>query len=74
DRYLGSSEPRKKRKLRDRKFEFDWNEADDTSTDYNDLYTNRHTIQFFGRGNIAGIDTDVQKKNLDQVYKNLKHG
>lgn len=29
--------------------------SEDTSTDYNALYQQRHEVQFFGRGSIAGV-------------------
>ena len=50
-------EKKKKRVRRqnDRKFIFDWETGDDTSVDYNKLYTDRHNLQFFGRGGIGGM-------------------
>lgn len=55
---------RRIRRLNDRKFVFDWDAGDDTSQDYNFLYKERHTVQFFGRGHIAGIDIKVWPKKL----------
>lgn len=61
ERYLGIIKKRKRiRRLNDRKFVFDWDAGDDTSQDYNQLYRDKHQVQFFGRGNIAGIDIKVQ--------------
>ena len=53
---------RRVRRLNDRKFVFDWDATDDTSVDYNPIYKDRHQLQFFGRGQIAGIDLKVCPK------------
>ncbi len=34
-------------------------------------YKERHQAEFFGRGNLAGIDIRVQKKNKSQFYQEL---
>lgn len=71
-RYLGSEKKRRKmRRLADRKFVFDWDAGDDTSNDFNPLYKNRHQLQFFGRGHIAGIDIKQQKKEQSKFYSDL---
>lgn len=58
---MGIIKKRKRiRRLNDRKFVFDWDAGDDTSNDYNQLYKDKHQVQFFGRGNIAGIDIKVK--------------
>lgn len=55
ERYLGIvKKKRRVRRLNDRKFVFDWDASEDTSVDYNALYKERHHVQFFGRGNVAG--------------------
>ena len=60
ERYLGIIKKKRRiRRLNDRKFVFDWDAGDDTSTDYNPLYKERHGVQFFGRGHVAGIDIKV---------------
>ena len=48
--------------MNEKKFVFDWDGGDDTSVDYNPIYANKHEVQLFGRGNIAGIDVASQKK------------
>ena len=59
-RYLGGEKKKKKvRRLNDRKFVFDWDAGEDTSVDYNPIYKEKHEIQFFGRGQLAGIDLKV---------------
>ena len=55
---------RRIRRLNDRKFVFDWDAGDDTSQDYNQLYKEKHSVQFFGRGHIAGIDIKVLRESL----------
>lgn len=72
ERYLGQVRKKKKiRKLNERKFVFDWDAGEDTSTDYNVLYKNRHTIQLFGRGQIGGIDPEQQMKEKDRFYSEI---
>ncbi|XP_059174183.1 probable ATP-dependent RNA helicase DDX23 [Physella acuta] len=72
ERYLGIIKKRKRiRRLNDRKFVFDWDAGDDTSNDYNQLYKEKHQVQFFGRGNIAGIDIKAQKKDQSKFYGDL---
>lgn len=59
------------RRLNDRKFVFDWEASEDTSTDYNNLYKQRHEVQFFGRGHVAGIDIKQQKRDQSKFYGEL---
>ncbi|VDO37763.1 unnamed protein product [Haemonchus placei] len=70
-RYLGLQKEKKKRgrRLHERKFVFDWDASEDTSQDYNKLYQKRHEVQFFGRGAIAGIDVNAQKKTNNVFYQ-----
>ncbi|XP_063926837.1 probable ATP-dependent RNA helicase DDX23 [Zophobas morio] len=71
ERYLGA--PKKQRKIRrmnDKKFVFDWDLAEDTSVDYNTLYKEKHNILLFGRGHIAGLEVNEQKKLADKFYSN----
>ncbi|KAJ0181439.1 hypothetical protein K1T71_003524 [Dendrolimus kikuchii] len=71
-RYLGIiKKKRRVRRLNDRKFVFDWDASEDTSNDYNALYKDRHQVQFFGRGHIAGIDIKSQKKDYSKFYGSL---
>ncbi|KAH3721763.1 probable ATP-dependent RNA helicase DDX23 [Dreissena polymorpha] len=72
ERYLGMKKKKKRiRRLNDRKFVFDWDAGDDTSIDYNALYKEKHEVQFFGRGHIAGIDIKQQKKDQSKFYGDL---
>ena len=68
EKYLGETN-QKVRKVTDRKkFVFDWNEQEDTSADANPLYAERHSAVLFGRGRIAGIDTQEQNKSSAMYY------
>ncbi|ESO02545.1 hypothetical protein HELRODRAFT_106716 [Helobdella robusta] len=72
ERYLGMIKKKKRvRRLNDRKFVFDWDAGEDTSTDYNPIYKDKHQVQFFGRGHIAGIDIKQQKKEQSKYYSDL---
>ncbi|CAF4021871.1 unnamed protein product, partial [Rotaria sordida] len=72
ERYLGIvKKKRKVRRLNDRKFVFDWDAGEDTAVDYNPIYKEKHQIQFFGRGHIAGIDINKQKKDQSKFYGDL---
>jgi ATP-dependent RNA helicase DDX23/PRP28 len=72
DRYLGMAKrKRRMRRLNERKFVFDWDATEDTSTDYNPLYKEKHQVQLYGRGHIAGIDIKAQKKNQSRFYGEL---
>jgi ATP-dependent RNA helicase DDX23/PRP28 len=72
ERYLGQAKKKKRtRRLNERKFVFDWDASEDTSVDYNPLYKERHTIQLYGRGHVAGIDTNQQKKEQSKFYGDL---
>lgn len=72
ERYLGIvKKKRRVRRLNDRKFVFDWDASEDTSVDYNNLYKDRHHVQFFGRGNVAGIDIKEQKIKQSRFYGDL---
>jgi hypothetical protein len=46
NRYLGAERRKKRiRRQNDRKFIFDWENTDDTSADYNPIYSDRHYTQ-----------------------------
>ncbi len=62
---------KKVRRLNDRKFVFDWDRSEDTAVDYNPIYKNKHELQFYGRGHVAGIDIKQQKKEQSKFYGDL---
>ncbi|KAK0073554.1 hypothetical protein PV326_013297 [Microctonus aethiopoides] len=59
---------RRVRRLNDRKFVFDWDTSENTSVDYNNIYKEHHQVQFFGRGNLTGIDIEAQKRDQSEFY------
>ncbi|EMR09631.1 hypothetical protein PNEG_02215 [Pneumocystis murina B123] len=70
-RYLGTTDNKKKRrKTTERKFVFDWDNTEDTSTDVNPIYSNRHSAQFLGRGRLGGFD-DKNNKDYTNSYINV---
>ncbi|KAH6939648.1 hypothetical protein HPB50_020249 [Hyalomma asiaticum] len=72
ERYLGIiKKKRRVRRLNDRKFVFDWDASEDTAVDYNPIYKEKHTVQFFGRGHVGGIDLKAQKKEQSKFYGEL---
>lgn len=72
ERYLGIiKKKRRVRRLNDRKFVFDWDTNEDTSVDYNAIYKERHHVQFFGRGNLAGMDIKEQKRKQSKFYGDM---
>ena len=72
DRYLGAEKVKRKiRRMNEKKFVFDWDNDQDTSRDYNPIYKERHEVQLFGRGHMAGIDVSLQKKQNNLFYSDL---
>lgn len=73
-RYLGTNDNRKKkRKTNERKFVFDWDNAEDTSLDVNPIYLNRHSAQFLGRGRLGGFDDRSNKDYTDSFIDMLSN-
>ncbi|KAG7264915.1 hypothetical protein CRUP_012094 [Coryphaenoides rupestris] len=72
ERYLGGLKKRRRtRHLNDRKFVFEWDASEDTSIDYNPIYKEKHHVQLYGRGYIAGIDLKQQKRDQSHFYGEL---
>ncbi|XP_045911481.1 probable ATP-dependent RNA helicase DDX23 [Micropterus dolomieu] len=72
ERYLGGLKKRRRtRHLNDRKFVFEWDASEDTSVDYNPIYKEKHQVQLYGRGFIAGIDLKQQKRDQSRFYGDL---
>ncbi|XP_014663956.1 PREDICTED: probable ATP-dependent RNA helicase DDX23 [Priapulus caudatus] len=70
ERYLGIvKKKRRVRRLNDRKFVFDWDAVEDTlASDFNPIYRDRHELQLYGRGHLAGIDIKSQKLEKSKFY------
>ncbi|KAJ3062265.1 DEAD (Asp-Glu-Ala-Asp) box polypeptide 23, partial [Quaeritorhiza haematococci] len=72
ERYMGTQRKKRKiRKMNEKKFVFDWDTTEDTSQDINPIYADRHDVQLFGRGHIAGMDIKEQKKIRSQFYSTM---
>ncbi|KAF2842652.1 putative DEAD/DEAH box helicase [Patellaria atrata CBS 101060] len=66
ERYMGAenveskfSAKKKRRRTTEKKFNFEWNAEEDTSTDYNPIYQQRAEVRFFGRGRLGGFADDL---------------
>lgn len=72
-RYIGVNErPRKQRRIGDKKFQFDWDDADDTSITTS---TNSQIHVLFGRGHLGGMDIEARhdiSSDLHWTKKSLK--
>jgi ATP-dependent RNA helicase DDX23/PRP28 len=53
------SAKKKRRRTTEKKFNFEWNEEEDTSIDYNPIYQNRAEANFFGRGRLGGFTEEI---------------
>ncbi|KAJ3245924.1 DEAD (Asp-Glu-Ala-Asp) box polypeptide 23 [Chytriomyces hyalinus] len=72
ERYMGAEKKKRKiRRMNEKKFVFDWAADEDTAVDINPIYANRHDVQLFGRGHIAGIDIKEQKKQRSEFYEKM---
>uniref|UniRef100_A0A8C7TEQ6 Probable ATP-dependent RNA helicase DDX23 n=1 Tax=Oncorhynchus mykiss TaxID=8022 RepID=A0A8C7TEQ6_ONCMY len=66
ERYLGGTKKRRRtRHLNDRKFVFEWDASEDT------VWLEKHQVQLYGRGFIAGIDLKQQKKDQSHFYVDM---
>ncbi|KAF2474834.1 pre-mRNA-splicing ATP-dependent RNA helicase PRP28 [Lindgomyces ingoldianus] len=79
-RYMGAeqnqstfSAKKKRRRTTEKKFNFEWNNEEDTSLDYNPIYTQRAEANFFGRGRLGGFAEDIAdastRKYIDELSK-----
>ncbi|KAF2280960.1 DEAD-domain-containing protein [Westerdykella ornata] len=65
-RYMGAeqaqstfSAKKKRRRTTEKKFNFEWNEDEDTSIDHNPIYQDRAEVNFFGRGRLGGFTEEI---------------
>jgi ATP-dependent RNA helicase DDX23/PRP28 len=72
-RYMGAeinqstfSAKKKRRRTTEKKFNFEWNEEEDTSVDYNPVYSQRVEASFFGRGRLGGFSEQIAEKNTQK--------
>jgi ATP-dependent RNA helicase DDX23/PRP28 len=70
-RYMGAdthnvstfSAKKKRKRTTEKKFNFEWNNEEDTSPDYNPLYQSRADTAFYGRGKLGGFADDENDTN-----------
>jgi ATP-dependent RNA helicase DDX23/PRP28 len=65
-RYMGAeqnqstfSAKKKRKRTTEKKFNFEWNEEEDTSYDYNPIYQQKTEASFFGRGRLGGFAEEI---------------
>lgn len=78
-RYMGAetnqstfSAKKKRRRTTEKKFNFEWNAEEDTSPDYNPIYSERSEANFFGRGRLGGFAEDVNESGVVKYAKALE--
>lgn len=79
-RYMGQeatstfSATKKRKRTTEKKFNFEWNQEEDTSTDYNPLYQQRAEANLYGRGRMGGYaedSTDASAKKYAQALQKV---
>ena len=78
-RYMGAdtnqstfSAKKKRRRTTEKKFNFEWNAEEDTSPDYNPIYSTRAEANFFGRGRLGGFAEDLSETGAAKYAKALE--
>ncbi|KAJ5032388.1 uncharacterized protein L3040_008993 [Drepanopeziza brunnea f. sp. 'multigermtubi'] len=78
-RYMGAetnlstfSANKKRRRTTEKKFNFEWNAEEDTSPDYNPIYSTRSEANFFGRGRLGGFAEDINESGVIKYAKALE--
>ena len=78
-RYMGAdtnqstfSAKKKRRRTTEKKFNFEWNAEEDTSPDYNPIYSTRAEANFFGRGRLGGFAEDLTETGAAKYAKALE--
>ncbi|EPE27704.1 P-loop containing nucleoside triphosphate hydrolase [Glarea lozoyensis ATCC 20868] len=78
-RYMGAetnqstfSAKKKRRRTTEKKFNFEWNVEEDTSPDYNPLYSARAEANFYGRGRLGGFAEDAGESGVLKYAKALE--
>lgn len=79
NRYMGAeanistfSAKKKRRRTTEKKFNFDWNTEEDTSPDYNPIYSARAEANFYGRGRLGGFAEDLNEDSALKYAKALE--
>ena len=78
-RYMGAetnlstfSAKKKRRRTAEKKFNFEWNVEEDTSPDYNPIYSARAEVTLYGRGRIGGFAEDLGEEGAMKYAKVLE--
>ncbi|KAH8676677.1 P-loop containing nucleoside triphosphate hydrolase protein [Tricladium varicosporioides] len=78
-RYMGAemnqstfSAKKKRRRTTEKKFNFEWNAEEDTSPDYNPIYSARAEANFYGRGRLGGFAEDTSEGGVLKYAKALE--
>ncbi|EHL00364.1 putative Pre-mRNA-splicing ATP-dependent RNA helicase prp28 [Glarea lozoyensis 74030] len=66
------SAKKKRRRTTEKKFNFEWNVEEDTSPDYNPLYSARAEANFYGRGRLGGFAEDAGESGVLKYAKALE--
>ncbi|KAF1929887.1 DEAD-domain-containing protein [Didymella exigua CBS 183.55] len=77
-RYMGAAQKqstfsaqKKRKRTTEKKFNFEWNEDEDTSRDYNPIYQQRAEAHFFGRGKLGGFTDDASARSAQHFVAAL---
>jgi ATP-dependent RNA helicase DDX23/PRP28 len=75
-RYMGAqqnqstfSAKKKRKRTTEKKFNFEWNEEEDTSFDYNPIYQQRAEATFFGRGKLGGFTEEATEHSSQKFIE-----
>ncbi|KAH7072625.1 P-loop containing nucleoside triphosphate hydrolase protein [Paraphoma chrysanthemicola] len=75
-RYMGAeqnqstfSAKKKRKRTTEKKFNFEWNEEEDTSYDYNPIYQQKAEAGFFGRGRLGGFTEEVTEQGTQRFIE-----
>ncbi|KAH8602791.1 P-loop containing nucleoside triphosphate hydrolase protein [Bisporella sp. PMI_857] len=78
-RYMGAetnqstfSAKKKRRRTTEKKFNFEWNVEEDTSPDYNPIYSNRAEVTLYGRGRLGGFAEDIGEEGAIKYARVLE--
>ncbi|KAF2645775.1 P-loop containing nucleoside triphosphate hydrolase protein [Massarina eburnea CBS 473.64] len=75
-RYMGAeqnqstfSAKKKRRRTTEKKFNFEWNDEEDTSVDYNPIYAQKAQSNFFGRGKLGGFTEETAEQGAQKFIQ-----
>jgi ATP-dependent RNA helicase DDX23/PRP28 len=75
-RYMGAeqnqstfSAKKKRKRTTEKKFNFEWNEEEDTSYDYNPIYQQKAEAGFFGRGRLGGFTEETTEHGAQKFIE-----